>query len=121
MFSQLSKSATRAWKYMFGTTLQVIGTCVHVCHTLIRLKKRHVCAKIDLFHIKMLQNHPISLCVHLTLCKGADGLMVGPEIRRTSVSLSLSLAELLANHRKKAHLIRADRESWRGLAWLPAL
>lgn len=38
-----------------------------------------------------------------------DGLEVAPEIRETSVSLSLSLAGLLAHRSKKLHLIRADR------------
>lgn len=38
-------------------------------------------------------------------------LEVGPEIRGTSVSLSLSLAGLLAHRSKKPHLIRADIES----------
>lgn len=37
--------------------------------------------------------------------------MVGPEIRGTSVSLSLSLAGLLAHRSKELHLIRADTQS----------
>lgn len=43
------------------------------------------------------------------MCKGADGLEVAPEIRETSVRLSLSLAGLLAHRSKKLHLIRTDR------------
>lgn len=49
------------------------------------------------------------VCLCESVCKGADGLEVVPEIRETSVSLSLSLAGLLAHHSKKLHLIRADR------------
>lgn len=50
-----------------------------------------------------------SVCLCESVCKGADGLEVAPEIRETSVSLSLSLAGLLAHRSKKLHLIRADR------------
>lgn len=45
----------------------------------------------------------------MCVCEGVDGLEVAPEIRETSVSLSLSLARLLAHRSKKLHLIRADR------------
>lgn len=51
----------------------------------------------------------VCMCVCESGCKGVDGLEVAPEIRETSVSLSLSLARLLAHHSKKLHLIRADR------------
>lgn len=49
------------------------------------------------------------VCLCESVCKGVDGLEVAPEIRETSVSLSLSLARLLAHRSKKLHLIRADR------------